>query len=103
MKRVSPSFHSLDCRSSVRGVDAMVKFATAAPEGVNRSSGSPVRFPIRVMGGSPAIAVPPAFGCDCVYSYQYRLVPTVLQLLTTPGVTSDPDEGPWSAGSTRSA
>src|SRR5919199_483622 len=55
MKSVSPSFHSLVCRSSVRGVQATVKFATAAPDGVNRSSGSPVRFPISVMGGSPAM------------------------------------------------
>ena len=29
----SPSRHSLVCRSNVRGVDATVKFATAAPEG----------------------------------------------------------------------
>src|SRR4051795_10947432 len=50
---VSPSFHSLLWRSNVRGVDATVKFATAAPEGVKRSSGSPVRFPITVMTVSP--------------------------------------------------
>ncbi len=55
MKRVSPSFHSLDCRSNVRGVDATVKFATAAPEGVNRSSGSAVRLPTMVMVVSPAM------------------------------------------------
>lgn len=31
--RLSPSFHSLVCRSKVRGVDATRNFATAAPEG----------------------------------------------------------------------
>jgi hypothetical protein len=55
MKRVSPSFHSLLWRSNVRGVEATVKFATAAPEGVNRSSGSPVRLPTMVMVVSPAM------------------------------------------------
>ena len=40
MNSVSPSFHSLLCRSKARGVEATVKFATAAPEGVNRSSGA---------------------------------------------------------------
>src|SRR5215212_9491089 len=38
----------------MRGVDATVKFATAAPDGVNRSSGSAVRFPMTVMTVSPA-------------------------------------------------
>ena len=38
----------------MRGVDATVKFATAAPDGVNRSSGSAVRFPTTVMVVSPA-------------------------------------------------
>src|ERR1700733_9002866 len=38
----------------MRGVDATVKFATAAPDGVNRSSGSAVRFPMTVMMVSPA-------------------------------------------------
>src|SRR6476661_2060169 len=55
MNRVSPSFHSLLWRSNARGVDATVKFATAAPDGVNRSSGSPVMLPMTV---SPAIASP---------------------------------------------
>src|SRR6478736_1217884 len=57
MNSVSPSFHSLLCRSNARGVEATVKFATAAPEGVNRSSGSPVRLPTTVMIVSPAISV----------------------------------------------
>src|SRR4051812_32865727 len=52
----STSFHSLDWRSKVRGVDATVKLATAAPEGVNRSSGSAVRLPTTVMTVSPAMA-----------------------------------------------
>src|SRR5690349_2264104 len=52
----SPSFHSPDCRSSVRGVEATVKLATAAPDGVNRSSGSAVRLPTTVMTVSPAMA-----------------------------------------------
>ena len=55
MKRVSPSFHSFDWRSNVRGVDATVKFATAAPDGVKRSSGSFVRLPMMVMTVSPAM------------------------------------------------
>src|SRR5690554_5216776 len=54
---VSPSIHSLDCRSNVRGVEATVKLATAAPEGVNRSSGSAVRLPTTVMTVSPAMSV----------------------------------------------
>src|SRR5687768_18166432 len=53
--RVSPSFHSLDWRSNVRGVEAMVKFATAEPDGVNLSSGSLVRLPMTVIVVSPAI------------------------------------------------
>src|SRR6478735_2732618 len=38
--RLSPSFHSLVCLSRNRGVEAMRNFATAAPLGVKRSSGS---------------------------------------------------------------
>ena len=56
MNSVSPSFHSFDWRSKVRGVEATVKLATAAPEAVNRSSGSAVRFPTTVMIVSPAIS-----------------------------------------------
>ena len=59
MNSVSPSFQSLVCRSNVRGVDATVKFATAAPEGVNRSSGSAVRLPTMVMVVSPAMGQVP--------------------------------------------
>src|SRR5689334_2603575 len=54
-KSGSPSFHSPDARSRVRGVEATRNFATAAPEGVKRSSGSSVRFPTTVMVVSPAI------------------------------------------------
>ena len=54
----SPSFHSLVCRSKVRGVDAIRKFATAAPEGVKRSSGSSTRLPTTVMTVSPAMKAP---------------------------------------------
>src|SRR6476661_9605598 len=61
MNRVSPSFHSLLWRSNARGVDATVKLATAAPDGVNRSSGSPVMLPITVMMVSPAMSTP----CFC--------------------------------------
>ena len=56
MKSVSPSFHSLLFLSNVRGVEATVKLATAAPDGVNRSSGSLVRLPTIVMIVSPAMA-----------------------------------------------
>src|SRR5688500_2846091 len=55
MNSVSPSFHSLLCRSNARGVEATVKFATAAPDGVKRSSGSPVMLPMMVMTVSPAM------------------------------------------------
>ena len=59
MNRVSPSFHSPAWRSKVRGVEATVKEATAAPEGVKRISGSAVRFPMMVMMVSPAMALSP--------------------------------------------
>ncbi len=55
MNSVSPSFHSLLWRSNIRGVEATVKFATAAPDGVKRSSGSAVRLPMIVMTVSPAM------------------------------------------------
>src|SRR3954453_19871935 len=58
----SPSFHSLDCRSKVRGVDAIRKLATAAPEGVKRSSGSSTRLPTTVMTVSPAMCALPGAG-----------------------------------------
>src|SRR3954447_16619880 len=54
----SPSFHSLVLRSNWRGVDAIVKDATAAPDGVKRSSGSAVRLPTTVMTVSPAMVLP---------------------------------------------
>src|ERR1700712_908297 len=50
----SPSFHSFVVRSIVRGGDATVNDATAAPDGVKRSSGSAVRLPTTVMTVSPA-------------------------------------------------
>src|SRR5919107_4932537 len=53
-KRLSPSFHSLVALSRKRGVEAMRNFATAAPLGVKRSSGSSTRLPTRVMTVSPA-------------------------------------------------
>src|SRR4051794_26172160 len=56
-KSGSPSFHSPDARSRVRGVEATRNFATAAPEGVKRSSGSSVRFPTTVMTVSPAMTI----------------------------------------------
>ena len=58
MNSVSPSLNSFAWRSKVRGVEATVKLATAAPDGVKRSSGSPVRFPITVMTVSPAMPAP---------------------------------------------
>src|SRR3954465_6090642 len=50
-----PSRHSFVLRYNARGVEATVKFATAAPDGVKRSSGSAVRLPTKVMGVSPAM------------------------------------------------
>src|SRR6187431_2471247 len=52
----SPSFHSLVWRSKVRGVEAIRKLATAAPEGVKRSSGSSTRLPTTVIVVSPAMS-----------------------------------------------
>src|SRR6478736_8798689 len=52
----SPSFHSPDWRSKLRGVEATVKLATAAPDAVKRSSGSAVRLPTTVMTVSPAMS-----------------------------------------------
>src|SRR6476469_9305165 len=52
----SPSFHSLLWRSKVRGVEAIRKLATAAPEGVKRSSGSSTRLPTTVIWVSPAMS-----------------------------------------------
>ncbi len=51
----SPSFHSLVWRSKVRGVEAIRKLATAAPDGVKRSSGSSTRLPTTVIWVSPAM------------------------------------------------
>ena len=44
-------------------MDATVKLATAAPDGVNRSSGSAVRLPMTVMTVSPAMGVPSCREC----------------------------------------
>src|SRR3954447_15180179 len=55
-KSASPSFHSLAWRSKVRGVDAIRKLATAAPDGVKRSSGSSTRLPTTVIWVSPAMS-----------------------------------------------
>ena len=57
MNSVSPSCHSLACRLKVRGVEAIVKDATAAPEGVKRISGSAVRFPMIVMTVLPSMSL----------------------------------------------
>src|SRR4051812_3296229 len=57
-KSASPSFHSFVFLSKVRGVEATVKLATAAPLGVKRSSGSAVRLPTTVMTVSPATGSP---------------------------------------------
>jgi hypothetical protein len=56
-KSASPSFHSFVFLSKVRGVEATVKFATAAPLGVKRSSGSAVRLPTTVITVSPATGI----------------------------------------------
>src|SRR3954470_14243817 len=63
----SPSFHSLLWRSNVRGVDAIRKLATAAPDGVKRRSGSSTRLPMMVMVVSPAMGSLPRRGqCQSV-------------------------------------
>src|SRR6478672_864293 len=72
MNSVSPSFHSLLWRSNVRGVDATVKLATAAPDGVNRSSGSLVRLPMMVRTVSPAMVVSLSRAGIAVRSAGYR-------------------------------
>src|SRR4051795_1164038 len=53
----SPSFHSPDALSMNRGVEATRNLATAAPDGVNRNSGSSVRLPMTVMVVSPAMTI----------------------------------------------
>src|SRR5215204_1187068 len=63
----SPSRHSLVWRSNVRGVDATVKFATAAPEGVKRSSGSAVRLPTNVIVVSPAMKISVVMSVDGIF------------------------------------
>src|SRR5581483_11997066 len=70
----SPSFHSLVLRSKVRGVDAIVNDATAAPDGVKRSSGSAVRLPTTVMTVSPAMAAASALVRAQDLGPQHRLV-----------------------------
>lgn len=52
MNSASPS--TQESPSLRRGVDATVKLQTAAPDGVNLSSGSSVRLPTSVSTGSPA-------------------------------------------------
>src|SRR5699024_7605457 len=49
----SPSTRGLDGESNRRGVEAMRKLETAAPDGVHRSSGSATMFPTTVLGVSP--------------------------------------------------
>src|SRR3954463_6002451 len=75
---VSPSFQSLLWRSNVRGVDATVKLATAAPDGVNRSSGSAGRFPTMVRLVSPA-----ATRSSCAW-YGFEAQPTDAQRRARP-------------------
>ncbi|SDI70849.1 hypothetical protein SAMN04488693_11945 [Arthrobacter subterraneus] len=53
-------------------MDAMVKFATAEPEGVKRSSGSAVRFPMTVMVVSPAMMINLPFVVVVVLSLNNR-------------------------------
>jgi hypothetical protein len=72
MNSASPSFHSPDWRSKVRGVAATVKLATAAPDGVKRSSGSAVRLPTTVMTVSPAIAPQPAAAATARFGSRRR-------------------------------
>jgi hypothetical protein len=66
--RVSPSTHSLLCRSNVRGVEAMVKLATGRAGRGETQPGPLVRLPITVMPVSP-VMVPflcPGFVPACV-------------------------------------
>src|SRR6201996_1742631 len=88
----SPSFHSPLWRSKVRGVDATVKFATAAPDGVKRSSGSAVRLPTTVMTVSPAMADLPRVRAQDL-GPQHRLVEVELavQLEDGPGLGGEFD------------
>src|SRR5215212_5042707 len=57
----------------MRGVDATVKLATAAPDGVNRSSGSAVRFPTTVMMVSPATRSSWGGRACCARAYASRM------------------------------
>src|SRR4051812_19468465 len=88
MNSAVPSFHSPDWRSKGRGGGATVKFATAAPDGVKRSSGSAVRLPTTVMVVSPDMRGGPSGGRGAVGSRRGWL-----------GVAADPTEGRCRAGS----
>src|SRR4051812_40278928 len=57
MNSGSPSFHSPDVRSRMRGVDAIVNLTMLLPLGRIRSSGSAVRLPTMVIVVSFAISV----------------------------------------------
>src|SRR5262245_25439458 len=105
----------------MRGVDATVKFATAAPDGVKRSSGSAVRFPTTVMVVSPAtssswvlFALPLPFGWEVPPRVRgalavcaklgrrraYAAAPTDRHPLVL--VSACRSAAPWSAAPTRS-
>src|SRR4029077_12078327 len=87
----SPSFHSLAWRSKVRGVDATRNFATAAPEGVKRSSGSSTRLPTTVMTVSPAMGVPlGGFAAGCLLLLES---PSTAELRSSVGLGAE-DLGP---------
>ena len=61
----------------MRGVDATVKFATAAPEGVKRNSGSAVRFPTTVMVVSPATSSSWSWPCAAVANFTVASTPRI--------------------------
>ena len=98
---MSPSFHSLLWRSKVRGVDAIRKLATGAPEGVNRSSGSSTRLPITVMVVSPAMRSPQKVLLLCRLIRGAPGDAPIKQALTDSGkgVSTDAREGDqWASG-----
>ena len=72
--RPSPSSHWLVCELKRRGVDAIRKFATAAPDGVNRSSGSATMFPTTVIGVSPCAMRFSSVKNDCVRSLRLLVI-----------------------------
>ena len=86
-------------RSKVRGVEAIRKLATAAPDGVKRSSGSSTRLPTTVIWVSPAMSGLLGM-CECVVAHRgrwHRQAPAPIHRV----LSEQRDASPWCAAPTR--